>query len=72
MRRIRKIKWLDHESKATWESLEDIKEWALKREKVVSYGFVVYEDSEVIIVCSDKHDDGSYGCCTKVYKKLII
>ena len=61
------MKWLDHESRAEWLTLDEIKKWAKKDDYVESKGFKVFENDKVVIYCMDKAE-GIYGSCTKIYK----
>ena len=72
MKKIKKVKWLDHSSIASWMSKKEIKDWAIAPTICISYGEVTYEDSQVIVL-SASHDGGeNYGENICIYKVCII
>ena len=70
-RSVRKVRWLDHESEATWQDDNDLDKWLKEDSVCESVGYVVRESEDVLIICAEKSGSGEYGNCSKILKKVI-
>jgi len=61
-----RIMWKDAQSDSEWSSIEKIKIWAQKDCVINDIGWLVYEDKNHIVICSQIGEDGELGNRTKI------
>ena len=65
------IIWEDAFSETTWGNIENIKEWAQCGYAICEVGWVIFEDNDNIVLCSQLADDGDIGNRTRIHKKWV-
>lgn len=68
---MKKIKWIDAESRSQWMSKKEIAEWVKKLKPCTSVGTITYEDRKFIVVSGSFDGEENYGENIIIPKSLI-
>ena len=66
------IKWVDHHSNSSWQTIKEIKEWATKPQICITTGTITYEDKNVIVLSASFDGEEEWGDSMCINKKLIV
>ena len=69
---IYKIEWHDAQSFCSWQDTDEFKKVTEGRTITTEIGWIVHEDKEVIVICSQINNTSDFGNMTRIPKGMIL